>query len=136
MPSLFLEMKKLLVMLNLSSCTSFLATACRKHPFCSNLIELPAEGHLLGNHWSVKNPNYCMFVKGRKITLHLNVEWGVNQRADELIWRVFFNWQINKFVKCTYNLRIEKKRYTISYSEDKKVQSLWCYQFGVKAKEK
>lgn len=52
----------------------FLATACSKHPFCSILIELPTEGHLLGNHLSVKNSNYSIFVNGRKIALHLNAE--------------------------------------------------------------
>lgn len=68
---------------------SFLATACSKHPFCSILIELPAEGHLLGNHLSVKNPNYSMFVKGRKTALHLNAEWWTNQNADEEIRSLF-----------------------------------------------
>ena len=33
-------------------------------------------------------------------------------------------------------LEVKKKRYIISYSKDKKGQSLWCYQFEVKAKEK
>lgn len=31
-------------------------------------------GHLLGNHLSVKNPNYSVFVKGKKKALHLNAE--------------------------------------------------------------
>lgn len=47
------------------------------------LIELPAEGHLLGNHLSVKNLNCSMFVKGRKMALHVNAEREASGNADE-----------------------------------------------------
>lgn len=42
------------------------AIICTKYAFCFILIQSFAEGHLLGNHFSVEKPNYSLFVRKRK----------------------------------------------------------------------